>query len=291
MGMAAEDEDPDIYIGDVVSGDGLDEAIDGCDALVILTSGVPKLRKREIFKSVLFKLIGQQRLPKFYYDQMPEQVDWIGCRNQIDAAKKAGVQHIVLVSSMGVSPQKNTPDNILNKVRAKHSPLPHAHTHTPSTHQNECAALSSNPPSVIQPRAPSLKPVRNAPTRPRRAAGRRQHPGVEGQGRGVPQAVGGALHHHPPGRPPHQARCGSWREAPPPHPPMPAADPSYVAAAVAAAAAAEAVESEATAATTPPQGAVLTRAPPNAPGATRVAKMQCGGGRDLSRIPAFIGNQ
>ena len=78
---------------------------------------------------------------------------------------------------------------------------------------------------------------------------------------------------------------------PPPHPPMPAADPSYVAAAVAAAAAAEAVESEATAATTPPQGAVLTRAPPNAPGATRVAKMQCGGGRDLSRIPAFIGNQ
>lgn len=116
MGMVAEDEDPDIYIGDIVTKEGLDEAIQGCDALVILTSGVPKLRKREIFKSILSKLIGQQRLPKFYYDQMPEQVDWIGCRNQIDAAKAAGVGHIVLVSSMGVSPQKNTPENILNKL-------------------------------------------------------------------------------------------------------------------------------------------------------------------------------
>jgi hypothetical protein len=27
-----------------------------------------------------------------------------------------GVQHIVLVGSMGVSPAKNTPDNTLNKI-------------------------------------------------------------------------------------------------------------------------------------------------------------------------------
>ena len=55
-------------------------------------------------------------MPKFYYDQMPEQVDWIGARNQIDAAKEAGVEHIVLVSSMGVTPKENTQDNKLNKV-------------------------------------------------------------------------------------------------------------------------------------------------------------------------------
>lgn len=44
------------------------------------------------------------------------QVDWEGCKNQIDAAKEAGVEHIVLVSSMGVTPAKNNDDNILNRV-------------------------------------------------------------------------------------------------------------------------------------------------------------------------------
>ena len=90
--------------------------IQDCDCLVILTSGVPKLRKREMFKTMMMKLIGKQRMPKFYYDQMPEQVDWLGAKEQIDCAKEAGVNHIVLVGSMGVSPQKNTPDNTLNKI-------------------------------------------------------------------------------------------------------------------------------------------------------------------------------
>ena len=90
--------------------------IQDCDCLVILTSGVPKLRKREMFKTMMMKLIGTQRMPKFYYDQMPEQVDWLGAKEQIDCAKEAGVNHIVLVGSMGVSPQKNTPDNTLNKI-------------------------------------------------------------------------------------------------------------------------------------------------------------------------------
>ncbi|VAI39150.1 unnamed protein product [Triticum turgidum subsp. durum] len=41
--------------------------------------------------------------PEFYYEDgaYPEQVDWIGQKNQIDAAKAAGVKHIVLVGSMG----------------------------------------------------------------------------------------------------------------------------------------------------------------------------------------------
>ena len=32
--------------------------------------------------------------------QTPEEVDWIGQRSQIDAAKACGIKHIVLVSSM-----------------------------------------------------------------------------------------------------------------------------------------------------------------------------------------------
>jgi hypothetical protein len=226
MGMAAEDEDPDIYIGDIVTGEGLQEAIDGCDALVILTSGVPKLRKREIFKSVLFKLIGQQRLPKFYYDQMPEQVDWIGCKNQIDAAKAAGVQHIVLVSSMGVSPAKNTPDNILNKVRSFdivifhrrlylvfHSSLQFFHfllLRTALVALALCRAYQvlRGPfhTRIICKRAPPSHMACAPRSTHSCAAGRRQHSRLEGQGRGLPHAVGRALHNHPPRRPPQQAR-------------------------------------------------------------------------------------
>jgi len=48
----------------------------------------------------------------FYYDegQSPREVDWLGQKNQIDAAKEAGVKHIVLVSSMAGT----KPDHFLN---------------------------------------------------------------------------------------------------------------------------------------------------------------------------------
>jgi uncharacterized protein YbjT (DUF2867 family) len=116
MGMPADDEEPEVFVGDIRNADDLKRAMDQCDALVILTSGVPKLRKREIFKTLLSKIIGRQRMPNFYYNDTPEQIDWIGAKQQIDVAKEMGVNHIVLVSSMGVSPSKNTPDNTLNKI-------------------------------------------------------------------------------------------------------------------------------------------------------------------------------
>jgi hypothetical protein len=40
------------------------------------------------------------------------QVDWKGQKAQIDAAKAAGLEHVVLVSSMGGT----NPDNNLNKI-------------------------------------------------------------------------------------------------------------------------------------------------------------------------------
>ncbi|KAM0928067.1 hypothetical protein ACQ4PT_002251 [Festuca glaucescens] len=67
----------------------------GVDALVILTSASPKMKPG-------FDPTKGGR-PEFYYEDgaYPEQVDWIGQRNQIDATKAAGVKHIVLVGSMG----------------------------------------------------------------------------------------------------------------------------------------------------------------------------------------------
>nr|GMC90042.1 Sanguinarine reductase [Ipomoea batatas] len=67
----------------------------GIDALIILTSAVPKM------KPGVDPSKGDK--PEFYFEDglSPEQVDWIGQKNQIDTAKAAGVKHIVLVGSMG----------------------------------------------------------------------------------------------------------------------------------------------------------------------------------------------
>ncbi|PUZ36317.1 hypothetical protein GQ55_9G028600 [Panicum hallii var. hallii] len=85
----------DVYIADIRDADRLAPAVQGADALIILTSAVPKMKPG-------FDPSKGGR-PEFYYEDgmYPEQVDWIGQKNQIDAAKAAGVKHIVLVGSMG----------------------------------------------------------------------------------------------------------------------------------------------------------------------------------------------
>ncbi|KAJ3701756.1 hypothetical protein LUZ61_005461 [Rhynchospora tenuis] len=84
-----------IYIADIRDANGIAPAFQGADALIILTSAVPKMKPG-------FDPTKGGR-PEFYYEdgQFPEQVDWIGQKNQIDAAKAAGVKHVVLVGSMG----------------------------------------------------------------------------------------------------------------------------------------------------------------------------------------------
>ncbi len=91
-------------IGDITNFSDLKSAIADCDALVILTSAVPQLKAPP--------QPGQK--PEFEFEPggMPEQVDWLGQKNQIDAAKQAGVQHIVLVGSMGGT----NPNNPLNDL-------------------------------------------------------------------------------------------------------------------------------------------------------------------------------
>jgi len=71
------------------------QAMQGVSALVIATSAVPEM---------LPKPEGAPPGPpsfKWKADQTPEQVDWLGQAAQVDAAREAGVDHVVLVSSMG----------------------------------------------------------------------------------------------------------------------------------------------------------------------------------------------
>ncbi|KAL0338304.1 UNVERIFIED_CONTAM: putative protein, chloroplastic [Sesamum angustifolium] len=87
--------DNDVYIGDIRNIENITPAIQGIDALIILTSAVPKMKPG-------FDPTKGGR-PEFYFEDgaFPEQVDWIGQKNQIDVAKAAGVKQIVLVGSMG----------------------------------------------------------------------------------------------------------------------------------------------------------------------------------------------
>ena len=85
----------DVYVGDIRDESTIIPAMRGIDQLIILTSAVP------LMKPGFDPTKGGR--PEFYFEDgaYPEQVDWIGQKNQIDAAKAAGVKHIVLVGSMG----------------------------------------------------------------------------------------------------------------------------------------------------------------------------------------------
>ncbi|CAI9287381.1 unnamed protein product [Lactuca saligna] len=85
----------DVFVGDIRNTETILPAIQGIDALVILTSAVPKMKPG-------FDPTKGGR-PEFFFEEgaNPEQVDWEGQKNQIDAAKAAGVKQIVLVGSMG----------------------------------------------------------------------------------------------------------------------------------------------------------------------------------------------
>lgn len=98
-------------------------ALDGAEAMVICTSAVPQISKLSIIKAMLKiplnvmtpnkKAMNFRELQfKYKPGQYPEMVDFIGQKKQIDFAKKLGVKHVVLVSSMG-GLDKN---NFLNQI-------------------------------------------------------------------------------------------------------------------------------------------------------------------------------
>ncbi|KAJ8600256.1 hypothetical protein CTAYLR_002007 [Chrysophaeum taylorii] len=109
--------DNEIVSGDVSDREGLVKAMRGCEAVVLCTSAVPAIKPWSIVK-VLFKKQILRRAdagrPEFKFPQKgtPEEVDWIGAKNQIDAAVEAGVKKFIFVSSMGGT----DPENFLNSI-------------------------------------------------------------------------------------------------------------------------------------------------------------------------------
>lgn len=94
------------FFGDISDKDSLKAALQGCFGLVILTSATPKIKEGT----------PPGERPQFYFPEngTPEIVDWLGQKNQIDAAKEAGVSHIVLVGSMGGTNENHPLNSIGN---------------------------------------------------------------------------------------------------------------------------------------------------------------------------------
>jgi uncharacterized protein YbjT (DUF2867 family) len=92
--------------GDIRDPKSLKIALEGCDALVILTSAVPQM--------IAPPSPGQRPEFTFPDGEMPEQIDYQGQLNQIQMAQELGIQHIVLVGSMGGTNEQHPLNRIGN---------------------------------------------------------------------------------------------------------------------------------------------------------------------------------
>ncbi|MBD3563060.1 NAD(P)H-binding protein, partial [Planktothrix sp. FACHB-1355] len=94
------------FYGDIRDSNTLIEALEGCSALVILTSAIPQVKG--------IPQPGQRPEFTFPDDEMPQVIDYQGQVNQIDAAKASGIDRIVLVGSMGGTNEKHPLNSIGN---------------------------------------------------------------------------------------------------------------------------------------------------------------------------------
>lgn len=102
-----------VVVADIKEKKSLQSAFQGIHACVLCTSATPKINFFSLIKVFLFKLFGKSARPTFTFPNGdPYDVDWLGARNQIDAAKSAGVKQFVFVSSMGGT----QPENFLNTI-------------------------------------------------------------------------------------------------------------------------------------------------------------------------------
>lgn len=113
VGAAAED----ILVGDVTNEQDVARAMQGCDAVVLCTSAVPRIQPWSIAKLLFKKQILRRKdagRPTFSFGAggTPQEVDWLGAKRQIDAASSAGVRHFVFIGSMGGT----QPENFLNSI-------------------------------------------------------------------------------------------------------------------------------------------------------------------------------
>lgn len=92
-----------IEVADICDAASIQKAAEGMDAIIICTSATP---------APTGEMTPEGRPTFGFPNGQPEQVDWIGQKHQIDAAKKAGSSHVVICSSMGGT----NPENPLNKL-------------------------------------------------------------------------------------------------------------------------------------------------------------------------------
>ena len=108
--------DDQVILGDIFDDEAMKKAMETKYGVVIATSAVPVLLKRSLFKMMGKKLLGKEvGKPQFKWsakDGYPEKVDFEGQKLQFDAAKAAGVEKIIVVSSMGGTQS----DNFLNSI-------------------------------------------------------------------------------------------------------------------------------------------------------------------------------
>lgn len=90
-----------VFVGDVTDTETMQRAFAGAFALVCVTSAVPKLKAWSLIPFLLGKLIGKKKKLRFgWKGGKPEQVDWLGQKNQFDGAKEAKCKKVVLVGTM-----------------------------------------------------------------------------------------------------------------------------------------------------------------------------------------------
>lgn len=106
-----------VRVCDVTDSEALDSALAGVDSLILCTSAVPKINYLSLAKVLIFKILNKVARPEFSFPPNgdPFNVDWLGAKNQIDAAKKSKVKQFVFLSSMGGS----DPTNFLNTIGKK----------------------------------------------------------------------------------------------------------------------------------------------------------------------------
>ena len=92
-------ESSDVVVASITDPDAMTACMAGFDCLIICTSAKP---------APSGELTAEGRPVFGFPNGQPQEVDWLGQKNQIDAAKAAGLKHVVICGSMGGT----NPDNM-----------------------------------------------------------------------------------------------------------------------------------------------------------------------------------
>jgi len=95
----------EVVHGDIRRRATIEYAFRGIDVVIVLTGAKPQVNSLSLagvyaLKVASLGLSEAQLSFDFAYGQTPNEIDWIGQKNQVDAAKASGASHVVLVSTM-----------------------------------------------------------------------------------------------------------------------------------------------------------------------------------------------